>query len=285
MQNATDYEKVEFYFSCRNLKDMDILSKSDPQVKMYIRENGSDWKYFGETEVIKDNLNPDFKTTIFIDFIFEVHQEIRFMVFDVDSKGNDDLIGIAETSVAGVLGARKQTIILDLQNKSKKSTGKMIVRGEKSDASKSTIIWQWSGIKLMNTDGWFGKSDPFLRFFKVRPQGDTLLVHETEFIKNNLDPVWKECKVDGARLCNDDFNAPIRVECWDDEPDKNFRYIGDVDITINQIIDGQKDFILHNPKKNTPTGTLRLLSFTIEDKYHLIDFIRSGTQVKLDRCY
>jgi len=30
------------------------------------------------------------------------------------------------------------------------------------------IFMKWQGIKLMNTDGWFDKSDPFLRFNRIR---------------------------------------------------------------------------------------------------------------------
>ena len=30
------------------------------------------------------------------------------------------------------------------------------------------MIMRWVGVKLMNTDGWFDKSDPFLRFYRQR---------------------------------------------------------------------------------------------------------------------
>ncbi len=33
--SADDREQVEFYVSCRNLKNMDVMSKSDPQVRLY----------------------------------------------------------------------------------------------------------------------------------------------------------------------------------------------------------------------------------------------------------
>lgn len=44
----------------------------------------------------------------------------------------------------------------------------------------------------MNTDGWFGDSDPFLRFNRERGVGtkDFVKIHETEVIKNNLSPIW-----------------------------------------------------------------------------------------------
>jgi len=37
----------------------------------------------------------------------------------------------------------------------------------------------------------FSKSDPFAKFYKFT-EGDKILLHETEFIKNDLNPKWKE---------------------------------------------------------------------------------------------
>lgn len=42
----------------------------------------------------------------------------------------------------------------------------------------------------MNTDGWFDKSDPFLRFVRVREDNTKLILYETEVIMDNLNPVW-----------------------------------------------------------------------------------------------
>jgi hypothetical protein len=51
---------------------------------------------------------------------------------------------------------------------------------------------KWTGKKLLDVD-FFSKSDPFLRFFRSRGEAgsDWILVHETEVIMDNLNPVWK----------------------------------------------------------------------------------------------
>jgi len=47
-------------------------------------------------------------------------------------------------------------------------------------------------VKLANTDGWFDKSDPFLRLLRLRPDGSTyILAEETDRIMDCLNPVWK----------------------------------------------------------------------------------------------
>lgn len=37
----------------------------------------------------------------------------------------------------------------------------------------------------------FGKSDPFLKFFKKCDGNHWYLVHKTEMVKDNLNPEWK----------------------------------------------------------------------------------------------
>lgn len=49
-------------------------------------------------------------------------------------------------------------------------------------------------------DGWFGVSDPFLRFFKWHKNSDWLMVHETEFIKDNESPIWKGFEITHDKL-------------------------------------------------------------------------------------
>lgn len=67
-------QHLELYFSCRKLKDMDWVGKSDPQVRLSIKNNPtvSTWTSVGKTETIDNNLNPDFKTTIEVFYQFEV---------------------------------------------------------------------------------------------------------------------------------------------------------------------------------------------------------------------
>ena len=65
-------------FSARNLLNMDLLSKSDPQCIVYMKESlGQHFHEIGRTEVIRDNLNPDFVHKILIDYNFEKVQYLK----------------------------------------------------------------------------------------------------------------------------------------------------------------------------------------------------------------
>lgn len=55
------HHKLQITISCRNLKDMDLIGKSDPYAVLYARDKNEDqWKRIGRTETIHENANPDF---------------------------------------------------------------------------------------------------------------------------------------------------------------------------------------------------------------------------------
>ena len=145
----------------------------------------------------------------------------------------------------------------------------------------SYIWWQWSGVKLINVDGWFDKSDPFLRIFKQVPNGDFLMVHESEFIKDNLNPIWKPFEISMTRVSNSP-EQNFRIECWDNEKSGKHQFIGRIDLNFKQIIDEKKIIFplmdAHNKKK---TGDLKLLQQNIILKPTFIDFLRGGEQLNM----
>ena len=275
-----DREKVELFMACRKLTNKDFLSKSDPFIKIYMGTNPKNMALIGQTEMIKDNLNPNFAKSVLVEYIFELKQNIRFEVFDYDSPTSAEYIGGVDTQVGAIVGAKNNTLIIDLHNKSSKFAGKLIVRSEKISACRDHITWQWNAVKLMNTDGWFDKSDPLLRFFKQRGQ-EWLKVHETEVVMNNLNPIWKNFNVRGDKLYGGDRSRPIRVECWDWEKSGNYQYIGDATFTMLDVINGKREYELHHPKKKKKTGTVKINTFSLQERPQFIDYIRGGEQLSV----
>ena len=65
------------------------------------------WVKFDKTEMIKDNLNPDFEKSFIINYYFERHQYLRFEVVDGNNAtGGLDLIGTVETTLGNIVGAK-----------------------------------------------------------------------------------------------------------------------------------------------------------------------------------
>jgi Ca2+-dependent lipid-binding protein len=130
--------------SARGLFDMDVFSKSDPYVKVYFkRVPNQPFVLLGRTETIDNNLNPNFKKSFMVDFIFEARQELKFEVMDEDDKldsKNDDFIGSVETTLGAMAGARDQTLILSLNNPKKNNVGKIILRVEPCNNAKRKLL-------------------------------------------------------------------------------------------------------------------------------------------------
>lgn len=90
---------------------------------------------------------------------------------------------------------------LEIKTKKGKHAGIVMISVDKQPEENQYLQMTWSGIDLINTDGYFGKSDPFLKFYKKVAE-EWLPVHKTEFIKDNLNPDWKQFQISVKRLCN-----------------------------------------------------------------------------------
>ena len=104
--------KLSIGFKCEQLPNMDTFSKSDPFCVLYKKTNNK-WQEIGKTELINDNLNPEFVKKILVDFHFEAKEQFKVEVYDSDDGTNQtkkldshDYIGVYEFSMHEVVTAR-----------------------------------------------------------------------------------------------------------------------------------------------------------------------------------
>lgn len=58
--------------SCRHLVVVGFVDKSDPFVELFVKEEkDKEWTSFGRTEVVTDNLSPNFTHRFDIPYYFE----------------------------------------------------------------------------------------------------------------------------------------------------------------------------------------------------------------------
>ncbi|MBN3302457.1 CPNE1 protein, partial [Amia calva] len=95
------------------------------------------------------------------------------------------------------------------------------------------VNFEMEARKLDNKD-FFGKSDPYLEFYKQTETG-WQLAHRTEVIKNNLNPVWKPFKIPLQSLCNGDLEKPVKVECYDYDNDGSHDLIGTFETNVARM--------------------------------------------------
>ena len=75
--------KLSIGFKCENLPNMDTMSYSDPFCVLF-KQSGNMWQQIGKTEIIHDNLNPEFVTKTMVDFHFEQQEVFKVEVYDSD---------------------------------------------------------------------------------------------------------------------------------------------------------------------------------------------------------
>ena len=119
--------QVNLFISGRKLKDLDAFSKSDPQCIVYEKINNS-WSKIGVTEQIKNQLNPDFTTSLQVAYWFEKVQNYKFCMIDGDGTGEFEVIGEVEVTMGALMGAAKQTWTKDLMQGGQGNRGQIIVR-------------------------------------------------------------------------------------------------------------------------------------------------------------
>ncbi|XP_053542123.1 copine-9 isoform X11 [Ictalurus punctatus] len=293
--------KIEVTVSCRNLLDVDTFSKSDPVVVLYVQGIGTkEWREFGRTEMIENTLNPDFVRKFVLDYFFEEKQNLRFDVYNVDSRSSNiskhvSIYTLHNTSflgqtfctlgeIIGSSGARLERVLSGIPGK---KCGNIVFTAEELSNCRDIATMQLCANKLDKKD-FFGKSDPFLVFYRSNEDGTFTICHKTEVIKNTLNPVWQPFTIPVRALCNGDYDRTVKVDVYDWDRDGSHDFIGEFTTSYRELSRGQSQFNVYevlNPKKKgrkkkyINSGTVTLLSFKVESEYTFVDFIRGGTQL------
>uniref|UniRef100_A0A7N6C4F4 Copine 8 n=1 Tax=Anabas testudineus TaxID=64144 RepID=A0A7N6C4F4_ANATE len=299
--------KVEITVSCRNLLDRDTFSKSDPskitpgervRVSVTFLRTGTK-QQFGRTEVIDNTLNPDFVGKFILDYFFEERQNLRFdlnfmsvlfhqwFIFVLNHIKTtslllplQDFLGQAFCTLGEVVGSLGSRSEKPLGGIAGKKCGTIIVKAEELNNCRESVLMQFCGNKLDKKD-FFGKSDPFLVFYRSNEDGTFTICHKTEVVKNTLNPVWQAFKIPVRALCNGDYDRTIKVEVYDWDRDGSHDFIGEFSTSYRELSRGQSQFNVYevvNPKKKGKkkkylnSGTVKTqINFTVA-----IDFTASN---------
>lgn len=288
---ATVTSIVELSLAARNLRDMDVFSKSDPICVVSTKPFGSQhWVELKRTECISNNLNPQWVTKVQIQYLFEEQQHLKFDVYDVDGSSrhldDHDFLGTCQVTLGQVVSTGN--VILDLVHSEYRSgtNGSLLINCEELSMCKDELELQFLGKKLDKKD-WFGSSDPFLIFSRTNEGGSFTVVHRTEHINNNVNPLWKKFLIPIRTLCNGDYDRNIKVECYDHNNSGNHSLIGEFYITIRQIMEGPGPTNIYqcvNPKKKSKksykhSGEIHLVHCEMRKAYSFLDYIRGGTEL------
>uniref|UniRef100_A0A9J8BQX0 Copine-3 n=2 Tax=Cyprinus carpio TaxID=7962 RepID=A0A9J8BQX0_CYPCA len=287
---ASCVTKVELTISCENLLDMDVGSKSDPLCVLLMNTSGNQWFEVDRTERVKNCLNPKFAKKFVVDYYFEVVQKLRFSVYDIDNKtvdlSDDDFLGEFECSLGQIVSSSKLTRPLVLKNKKPAGKGTITISAEEIKDNR-VVNFEAEARKLDKKD-FFGKSDPYLEFYRQMETG-WQLAHRTEVVKNNLNPCWKPFKIPLRSLCAGDMDKPIKVECYDYDNDGSHDLIGIFETNMKRLQEASRsapaEFECINSKKKQKkknyknSGVVSVKVCQITREYTFLDYIMGGCQL------
>ena len=107
---------------------------------------------------IKNNVDPDWTKTFFVDYELGTPVSILIKIFDEVRKGDNIEMGSGVFEMGTVLGAKGNT-----KAKQMKRGGTLFIRAQKAEGT-GTLRLKMSGISLTNVEGFMKKSDPFYQF-------------------------------------------------------------------------------------------------------------------------
>ncbi|CAD8120019.1 unnamed protein product [Paramecium sonneborni] len=277
--NPDERLNVELFLAARELPNLEFLSKSDPYLELYYSLQGEPEICLGKTETAQCNLDPNWEKSFKIEYLPNLIQILRFQIFDENRLGRE-FMGEAQITIKDITQSKNSLISLPIK-RFDKNAGQLLCKAVLMKQSNHFVSWQFCGLNIKNMDGIFGKSDPFLKFY-LNSDNVWCQIHQTEYIKNNLNPTWQEFEISLQRLCFNDENKKFKIECLDrHEKGKNNQLIGAFETTIDEIFNKNKaEFSLVQPKGGQ-VGTIKILNKKRIFRANFDDYIKQGTTFNL----
>uniref|UniRef100_A0A8C9VQX8 Copine 7 n=2 Tax=Scleropages formosus TaxID=113540 RepID=A0A8C9VQX8_SCLFO len=289
---AACVSKVELRVSCKALLDRDTLNKSDPCVILMVQSQGQ-WTELDRTEVIKSNLHPVFAKVFTLDYYFEEVQKLRFEVYDIHGTHSigtrdDDFLGGMECTLGQIVAQKKMVKPLFLKYGKYAGKSTITVHAEEISGNNGYVELSFCAKKLDDKD-LFSKSDPFLEIYRINDDDTEQLVHRTEVIKNNLNPVWESFKVSLSSLCSCDEDRKLKCLVWDYDSRGKHDFIGEFYTTFREMqkatVGNKVTWDCVNPKYKSKkrhyknSGLVILSELKVSPVYSFLDYIMGGCQI------
>ncbi|XP_027122766.2 protein BONZAI 1 isoform X1 [Coffea arabica] len=244
------YSQIELSLSATNLRDRDILSKSDPMAVIYTKQKDGLLQEFGRTEVLLNSLSPKWIKKFTITYQFEIVQHLVFHVYDVDTQFHNidvkmlrleeqQFLGEANCTLSEIITRSNKSLTLDLVNKPgssgsaiPKKLGQITLFAEESFASKTTteLVLRCSDLESKDL---FSKSDPFLIISKVTESGVAVPICKTEVLKNDHSPRWKPVFLSIQQAGSKD--SPLIIECFNFNGNGKHDLLGKVQKSLAEL--------------------------------------------------
>jgi Copine/C2 domain len=229
----------------------------------------------GKTEVIKNTLSPSFVKVFTLDYDLGSVVKVAVSLFDEVRKSENKSMGVGVFDIGEVLGTRGNT-----KGKRLKGGGTLYLHVRKAEGS-GVLRLKLSGEKLKNVEGMgiLRKSDPFYEIYRrIDAAGGQTWdnVHRSEFMKNNLNPTWKDAVVPLSILCGGDLDAVIKISVFDHEGSGDHTPMGDLETSVNGLTSASlQRTAMRLTRKGKDTGMIRVDKCDVSGVEEITDVMKT----------
>eukprot|EP01033_Poteriospumella_lacustris_P004544 gene4545-3249_t len=290
-------EKVGIHISAKNLPKLHTFNMTDPYAAIFLLDKKKNALIgSGVTEVVKDNLNPKFAKMFNVDYLFEEAQEVIVQIYHHTGHQNllefdrQELIGEYRFPLATLMCATGQVLHAALRNANKLGAqlGEIEIRAEPIANTRDLFVVEFSCNKLVNKEGFFSKSDPFLEISRMNEDGTHTMVWRSEHKDNTLNPRWALTKIPMVSLCNGDIDRPLKIDIYDHERSGKHVFMGTSSTSVRGMLSGgNRPIPVVEPEKQqkkkgyVDSGTLTAGNCQIEYHPAFTDFVMGGLEISL----
>ncbi|XP_055961076.1 protein BONZAI 1-like [Mercurialis annua] len=298
------HSQIELSFSATNLRDRDVLSKSDPMVVVYTKgRDGPPTEVF-RSEVILNSLNPTWILKYSTTFQFEVVQTLVFCVYDVDTQFHNvdvkmlkldeqQFLGEASCVLSEIVSKSNRSLTLNLVHKEDSTMlshplkyGQLVVHAEECVSSKTTmeLILKCSDLEHKDL---FSRINPFVIISKVVESGNPIPVCKTEVLKNDQNPIWKPIFLNVQQVGSKD--SLLVIECYNFNSNGKHDLIGVVRKSLAQLemlcsSKGGENLFLptggaHDHHNKVLKSQLFVDKFSESIQFTFLDYLKGGCEL------
>ena len=318
--------KLDLMIQCKNLPKKDLLSQADSFCVLWKVPDGyTNWgangipnktpgrkeEEIGRTEVSRSCINPTFKHTFRLNFIFHEQQTYVLRIFDEDlmyatSLSEHNYLGGCVFSLGQLMGAKGCSLAKRLGTGGKNRSGAyLVITGKGINEDREVLDFRFSCqdlvqqhsilIEKIDRSKVIDKCRPYFRLERLNKDDQSWeLVWKSEVLKQTLDPVWNEARLPLQLLCNDDQTNPLKITIWDYQKKSSTHIIlGFVESTVAEITQKAKDggipvFIIKREKeklfrrsKLKHVGLLKILNASVINVPSMLQYMSGGMSLDL----
>lgn len=231
--------KLELYFSCRKLPDLDLVTVTDSFLVCQLSARGQPFKEVLRTKVYWNDLDPDYAETLVMDYEYEGRQVLRVEVWHQERP--EVLVGSAEVSLCEIHNARVPKLSLPLQGGKTARCGELHILWERPRTI-NVVSFDLRARRVPSRSCGFleclGLCPP-IPFVRLRKHlgGERLLIYESEPFQGpeRQNPLFQDIRMSKDKFCSSNPGQPLSCEILDYSENGKHAELGRFDFTLEWI--------------------------------------------------